>query len=411
MKPNYQHSRIYAALPALDEYSYLKEVINCVKSQTYTNFELIVCVNQPEGWWLDSEHKSACQNNQESIKWLLNQDEVNLTLIDKSSKGKGWEKKKSGVGWARKTLMDFIVDKAKDDDIILSLDADTVFNPNYFQSIVDNFKSNPKLVAVSVPYYHPLTEDEDTNRHILRYEFYMRYYALNLWRIKNPYNFSALGSAIAVPIWAYKRVGGISPHKSGEDFYFLLKLRKFGKLGLWNSEKVFPAARYSDRVFFGTGPAMIKGAAGDWSSYPIYDFRIFDEIEMTYSLFEKLYKENLDFPMKAFLSNLFKDEKWFEPLRKNSSSFKHFIKACYDKVDALRILQYLKFRQKQSEFSDEEMLRKFLLKFHLLNENAEMLEILDPSWTFEKANVDDLNSLRNFLVKIEEKYQKDEYSK
>ncbi len=411
MKPNYQHSKIYVALPALNEFSYLQDFVKCIQSQTFKSFELVVCVNQPESWWSESAHLAECENNQQSIKWFSEQEKLNLIILDKSSKGKGWAAKKSGVGWARKTLMDYIAEKANDNDIILSLDADTIFNPNYFQSIIDNFKSDPKQVAVSVPYYHPLTEDEDTNRHILRYEIYMRYYALNLWRIKSPYNFSALGSAIAVPVWAYERVGGISPHKSGEDFYFLLKLRKFGKLGLWNKEKVYPAARYSDRVFFGTGPAMIKGAAGDWESYPIYDDRIFDEVKATYLAFESLFTADVGFPMKEFLSDLFRDEKWFEPLRNNSSSSKHFIKACHDKVDALRILQYLKFQQKQCQISNEEMLKNYLVKYHVSNTNSEILKKLDASWSFDTISITDLNSLRDSLVEIEEKYQKDESSK
>ena len=268
MKPDYRHSKIYIALPAMDELLYLPQFIECVKAQTFNNYELVVCVNQPKSWWFEADHLPVCENNQKSIDWLREQKDIVLTLIDKSSEKNGWNAKKLGVGWARKVTMDFICEKADDHDIIISLDADTTFSPDYFQSIIDNLNANSHKVAISIPYYHLLTEDKDTNKNMLRYEIYMRHYALNLWRIKNPYNFSALGSAIAVPVWVYKRVGGISPHKSGEDFYFLLKLRKFGLLQLWNKEKIYPAARYSDRVFFGTGPAMIKGASGDWSSLP-----------------------------------------------------------------------------------------------------------------------------------------------
>ncbi len=92
-------------------------------------------------------------------------------------------------------------------------------------------------------------------------------------------SFTAIGSAMALPVKSYRAIGGMTPHKSGEDFYFLQKLRKFGKVLTWNKEKVYPEARYSDRVFFGTGPAMIKGRDGDWSSYPIYPFELFDEIK------------------------------------------------------------------------------------------------------------------------------------
>jgi len=233
----------------------------------------------------------------------------------------------------------------------------------------------------------------------------MRYYALNLWRINNPYNFSALGSAIAVPVWVYKRVGGLSPHKSGEDFYFLLKLRKFGLLGLWNREKVYPAARYSARVLFGTGPAMIKGATGDWSSYPIYDFKLFNEVANTYASFIKLFNEDINSPMKDFLAELFKDANWFEPLRKNSASVDQFVKACIHKVDALRILQYLKFKQKEYDSRGEEMLNKYISKFHNSEDWLALSTTLTANWSFRDSPVSVINELRDFLVKMEEKYQ------
>ncbi|PKP34674.1 MAG: hypothetical protein CVU00_05860 [Bacteroidetes bacterium HGW-Bacteroidetes-17] len=405
IKTDYQHSKIYVALPAMDEFLYLPQFIECIKAQTFRNFHLIVCVNQPESWWFDQDKLPVCENNQKCIQLLQKQHDINTTIIDKSTQGNGWEEKKSGVGWARKIIMDHIVAIANENDIILSLDADTTFRSGYFQSIIDNFKAHPKDVTISVPYYHPLTENENQNRHILRYEIYMRYYALNLWRINNPYNFSALGSAIAVPVWVYKRVGGLSPHKSGEDFYFLLKLRKFGQLRLWNCEKVYPSARYSSRVLFGTGPAMIKGASGDWSSYPIYDFNLFNEVGETYVSFIKLFNEDIKFPMKDFLAELFKDANWFEALKKNSSSIDQFVKACQHKVDALRILQYLKFKQKEYDSKDEEILNKYISEFHNTEDWQELSATLGTNWSFEHSPVSVINELRDFLVKIEEKYQ------
>lgn len=405
IKTEYRHSKIYVALPVMDEFLYLPPFVECIKAQTFRNFELIVCVNQPESWWFDQDKLTVCENNQKCLQLLKKQHDIKTTIIDKSSKGNGWEEKRSGVGWARKIIMDHIATNAKESDVIVSLDADTTFRSNYFQSIIDNFMAHQKDAAIAVPYYHSLTENENQNRHILRYEIYMRYYVLNLWRINNPYNFSALGSAIAVPVWVYKRVGGLSPHKSGEDFYFLLKLRKFGELGLWNDEKVYPASRYSNRVLFGTGPALIKGASGDWSSYPIYDFKLFDDVQTTYSLFEKLFNQEIDFPMKDFLAKLFKDADWFEPLRKNSSCVEQFVKACQHKVDALRILQYLKFNQKENGSKAEEMLNKYLSEFHNSEDWLRLSITLTNNWSFDHSPILLLNELRDFLVKIEEKYQ------
>ncbi|MCP4553202.1 MAG: glycosyltransferase family 2 protein [Bacteroidetes bacterium] len=407
MTPDYRNSKIFVALPVLDEFDFIKDCVDCINRQIYRNFELFVCVNQQEDWWQDNQLISICENNQRTIEWLQNQKNLPLTIIDKSSKGTGWIGKKKGVGWARKVTMDHINSVAKPNDLIISLDADTSFGENYFKSVINNFSKNVNHVALSIPYYHPITGDKQTDRDILRYEIYMRYYSLNLWRIKNPFNYTALGSAIALPIWAYNKIDGISPRKSGEDFYFLMKLRKFGKIGLWNKEKVYPAARYSSRVDFGTGPAMIKGRSGDWNTYPIYDYKLFDDVSKSYEAFFKLYNQDLDYPMKSFLIKQFKDEKWTEPLLKNNKTQTQFVKACQHKVDGLRILQFLKSSQNSIAGLNEDRLNAYLRKFHNIWELTN-LGFDNERWSFDNSSIDELNILRNFLVQKEEAFQQND---
>jgi len=394
---------LFIALPSMDEMEYLPQLISCIKKQTYKNFSLIVCVNQPNDWWEKEDKISICENNQKSIKYLEGIKDLEITIIDKSSEGKGWTGKKHGVGWARKTIMDKIAEVANENDIIISLDADTTFNANYFLSIVENFNQNPDATALSVPYYHRLTGNEEKDRAILRYEIYLRYYAINLWRIGSPYSFTAIGSAIAIPVKSYKKIGGITPHKSGEDFYFLQKLRKMGKVLTWNKEKVYPAARFSDRVAFGTGPAMIKGKEGDWSGYPIYPFEYFDEIKKTYDLFPVLYKEDFQTPMDNFIFDKFGQQNIWQPLRKNYKKKETFIRACQHKIDGFRIFQYLKSRNRENTQTDEERLRQFLMEFYPY-ECKELPFGLKNS-LFRNSPVKDLDIVRNLLLKIEDEYQ------
>ncbi|MCK5839711.1 MAG: glycosyltransferase, partial [Bacteroidales bacterium] len=245
--------KIYIALPVLDEYEYIRNFIQCLSNQTYTDFKLVVCVNQPDDWWEDPDKTDICIGNQKTIQYLSGITAFAVEIIDRSSKGNGWTGKQYGVGWARKTIMDEINLEAFNNDIIVSLDADTEFNPGYLKSIVETFTHNIDSTALAIPYYHKLTNDEHADRAILRYEIYMRYYAVNMLRIDNSYAFTAIGSAMAIPVKAYRAVGGITPHYSGEDFYFLQKLKKYGSILNWNDEWVYPAARFSDRVFFGTG--------------------------------------------------------------------------------------------------------------------------------------------------------------
>jgi glycosyltransferase involved in cell wall biosynthesis len=398
------HSKIFIALPVIDELDYIAPLLECISKQTYQNFDMFVCVNQPEQWWNDDDKINVCYGNAATISALNKITNFPVHIIDKSSAGHGWDKKNFGVGWARKTVMDAISKVADKTDIILCLDGDTIFEPEYFASLIKTFAKYPKANAISVPYYHPLSGNPDADRAILRYEIYMRYYAINLLRIGNPYAFSALGSAIACKVSAYRAIGGLTPHKSGEDFYFLQKLRKYGPIIIDHPQKVYPAARFSDRVFFGTGPAMIKGAGGDWQSYPVYNFQLFDEVKQTFDAFPDLFEKDIETPMERFFEEKFKTGSVWKPLRNNSKTVDNFVRACQHKVDGLRILQYIKWRQKQRQSNDVENLVQFI-QMHYPDDPL-ILAIDWKRFSFELSDIEILKAIRDSLVEKEEAWQR-----
>lgn len=397
-----KHRRIYIALPLMDELENISMMLSCLKNQDYQEFELVCCVNQPDSWWNVEGKKEICQRNLKTVDELRKVTGLNISIIDKTSMGNGWDTRNFGVGWARKTAMDAISHKANPDDIILSLDGDTEYPENYFGEIAKAFGHFPEIKAIAVPYYHKLTGDEKADFAILRYEIYMRCYAINLLRISNPYAFTALGSAIACSVATYRSLGGITPHKSGEDFYFLQKLRKFGQVLIDFPISVFPAARFSDRVFFGTGPAMIKGAGGDWSGYPVYPAHLFDNVAETFASFLKWFECEVETPMTPFLHEKF-GEDFLAPLRKNSRSVAKFITACEHKIDGLRILQYLKSAYKPEMNSDEKNLDEFLFRFYPAEKLT--MSLADKGLDFKNATIEQLSELRNLLVTKEKEWQ------
>jgi hypothetical protein len=380
---------LHIAIPLMDETENLDMLFGCIRSQKFTDFKVWVCVNQPESFWEDDGKRHICISNQKTLDFLKGVDDIELSVIDRSSRGRGWKGKNTGVGIARKTLMDSIAARADDGCIIVSLDGDTSFGEDYFGSLADNFRRHPAAPAVAVPYYHRLTGNEKADRAILRYEIYMRHYELNLRRIGSPYAFTALGSAIACRVDAYKAVGGMTPKKSGEDFYFLQKIAKYKPLLTTNDEMVFPAARFSDRVFFGTGPAMIKGAGGDWSSYPVYRFELFDRIAGLFMVFGRLYKEDFENDGDEMFG-----KGWAEPLRKNATSQQAFVRACHHKFDGLRTLQFLKQNQKAYQTTDEENLRDFFAKFYPAQYK------LPQDFSFDRSNIETLDEVRNILKSL-----------
>ncbi len=396
---------IFVALPVIDELDFLPSTINCILNQSYQNYNVYVIINQPDSWWENTNKKEICLRNKATIEWIYSLNNNKIKIIDRSSKGKGWSDKEAGVGIARKTVMDNIINFADDNDLILSMDADTIFESDYFEKIIETFQKNKKAVGLSVPYYHKLTGANKIDRAILRYEIYMRYYAINLWRINTPYNFTALGSAIVVPIKVYKAVGGLTPKKGGEDFYFLMKIRNYGEIINHLPTKVYPAARFSNRVDFGTGPAIIKGAENNWDSYPIYNYMYFNEIYGTYQQFENLYYNDIDTPLINFLNNNNPDKNIWELLRKNFTDKQKFISACHTKINALRILQYLKYRHNNSNSTSDEYNLIFFIKSFFYDDYIKFKDVLD-NLSFKTSEVIILDKIRNMLASKEEMLQK-----
>ena len=350
------------ALPIIDEPE-LGRVLQSLTSQTTRDFSLVICVNQPESWWSDPSKQASCRQNQKTLSLLRHQEwPFDVRVIDRSSPGNGWTGKQGGVGWARKVAMEAAVETAQGNDVLLSVDADTYYPPDFVQKVVDQFVDQPKQVALAAPYEHPLTGEEILDRAMLRYEFYLRTYFCELLHSGSVFAFTALGSAMACTVKAYRAIGGMTPKKAGEDFYFLQKLCKYGPISLWLESEVVPATRLSDRVAFGTGPALIKGVAGEWRSYPVYDPKVWQEVRDTIASFDRLYNDDLDTPMTAFLQQQLNTMDIWGPMRRNAPSQSHFIRACHERVDGLRILQYHHYRHNRSG-TDEERLYAFFKRY------------------------------------------------
>jgi len=348
--------RIYLALPVQNEYENLPALFKCLASQSFKNFSLFVCVNQPDDWWGRGDKLQICTRNADSLRYLDQTFGFPVKVINKATPGEGWKGKHYGVGWARKVVMDAINEEATDIDLMVSIDADTFYPPAYLQSVINRFVAKRPFLALSNPYYHNLTGCAGNDRAILRYEIYMRNYWINMKRINNPYCFTALGSAISVPVWVYRKVNGITPKKSGEDFYFLQKIAKSGRISNYNTVKVFPSSRESSRVFFGTGPAVSKGVLGVWDSYPIYHYSLFDRVKGLFDLFPELFGRDIPTVFDDFISMVFPGEQVWKMLRANSSGTEAFVRLCVQKIDGLRILQFLKHSQPELAISDEQSL-------------------------------------------------------
>ena len=393
-----KYSHISVAIPMLAELENLPALLHNLTKQTFKDYDLYFCINNPASWATTDRHEeySMYENNMETL-CLLEKEKKRLGL-QMTIMNCQWQGKQQGVGWARKALFEEIARCRGENELVVSLDADTSFDYNYFDSLLDTFNDNPNCCAMAVPYYHRIIDNDRHNRAMLRYEIYMRHYLINLLEIaakikictKNtpfPYSFTALGSAIVFPLWAYRRVGGITPLQGGEDFYLMQKYAKTGRIMLHcNGSKVYPSARPSNRVPFGTGPAIAKGIEIMDDIYPLYPYEGFDAIAETYSMFPHLFYEDIETPMSQFLHEQLKTDNLWGPIRKNFKTMDLFVHSCQERVDGLRILQFLKTFPRRSA---EKELSIFCRKRNIH---------IDPSIDFKATPIDILDSVRNLIV-------------
>jgi hypothetical protein len=204
---------------------------------------------------------------------------LRLAFIDASSPGLEIPDRDGGVGAARKIGMDAalqIVDApAANGGVICCLDADTLVEENYLSSVWTYFTRTGNPAAVSA-YAHQKPDDPKLLAAICCYEIFLRSYVIGLSYAGSPYAFHSIGSTMACTTEGYAAVRGMNRRRAAEDFHFLNKLAKIGKIGVISETTVFPSPRPSKRVPFGTGQRVLRFLTGGTDEYRLYDPLIFE---------------------------------------------------------------------------------------------------------------------------------------
>ena len=160
-----------------------------------------------------------------------------------------------GVGRARRVGCDVALTLIDRETVsspwIYSTDADTEWDASLLSRTWPSEAS-----AVSLPFTHRTTEDPALSQATLIYELTMHHYVLHLQAIGSPYAFHTLGSSCVIHSHAYAAVRGMPLRNAAEDFYLLNKLAKVGAVHRARGAGVSITSRQSNRVPFGTGPAV-----------------------------------------------------------------------------------------------------------------------------------------------------------
>ena len=249
-------------IPALAESDHLFSTLQSLAqnpSRNLSAFLILVVVNHRQ-----DAPRSDKSDNEYTLQRLAAGDpslkNLHLAWVDAASKGLELPAKGGGVGWARKIGFDLSLPRLRfgpSTPLLISLDADTFVRPDYLPALVRHFQGT-KVPGAVIPFCHRPGSSREQDEAIRRYELFLRVYVLGLSRACSPYAFHSVGSAMACLAESYCRMGGMNLRVAGEDFYFLQHLAKTGGIAQVKGTVVYPSARASHRVPFGTGRSISR---------------------------------------------------------------------------------------------------------------------------------------------------------
>ena len=167
----------------------------------------------------------------------------------------------TGVGFARKLGMDIALYLEQQGSLLTPWvhcsDADVNWPATYFcqqEGLSDEYS------AIVLPHNHCTSSIGSNSQKtaIQLYDLSLRYYVAALRWCHSPWAYHTIGSTQVIHSYHYAANRGFPKREAGEDFYLLNKLGKTGKVFCPAVPPLTLSGRVSERVPFGTGPAILK---------------------------------------------------------------------------------------------------------------------------------------------------------
>ncbi len=257
-----RHYDQVVCIPAFDE---PPEFLNALgkSAHAYSGKVLLVLViNQPEGSTFGELNQALLDHiRQYPMLWenpagimIFEYSHYDIMLVDRFTEPRQIPVKQ-GVGLARKIACDIaaylIYIKIINTHQIFCSDADVTFPDNYFITLLPNENS-----AGVLGFKHIAGNNDAINIATQLYEQSLHHYVNGLQRAGSTYAFHTIGSCLLLHANFYTQVRGFPVRPAGEDFYLLNKLNKLAPVISLDNTVVHIQSRLSNRVPFGTGPAV-----------------------------------------------------------------------------------------------------------------------------------------------------------
>ncbi len=357
-----QTLRQVVTIPALNESGLTRSLDSLFSAPPdHPETEVIILINSAENASTETLQANR-QTFEHTRQWIATHKRPRITfhlLMEENLPARG-----AGAGLARKLAMDEAIHRlnltGQPHGILLSLDADTLVEPNYLRSVPDHLSSN-QSEGCAIRFTHPLDPAShpgkpypgEVYQAITRYELHQRYYLASVQSTGYPYAFHTVGSAFAVTAHAYCAAGGMNRRQGGEDFYFIQKVASRGRFSECNTTTVHPSPRPSNRVPFGTGPAVQRQLDQPGKPYLTYHHEPF---RMLHPFFQQCLAgypntspESLENKQPAVLRMFLSDSNFrsaYSEILQNTASHTTFTKRFRNRFNMFWILKFLHFAEK-----------------------------------------------------------------
>lgn len=337
------------------------------------------------------------QTQQEIEKWKKANDntflKIHLLIIE------DLPYKHAGVGLARKIGMDEALMRFASIDycgMIVCLDADCLVEANYLQ-VLEQVQITHSPKSSTIYFEHDIWQETNPalREGIIYYELFLRYYINALHYSAYPFAMHTIGSSMVVRADIYALSGGMNRRKAGEDFYFLHKVVPLGDFFLIQNTTVYPSARLSDRVPFGTGKAQQDWLMDKEKKSYTYHPDTFEDLKLLMESIPQLYeadysdKDLISFAFSEPLRHFLNEQEFAERLKEmkgNSSSYQTFAKRFFSWFDGFKALKFVHYCR-DYYYKEEELCSasQKLLKKLGLDSSQEVLELLQAYRALDKS--------------------------